>query len=134
MLPTPPFSSGQTLLWHGVYLAAVGFVLFLAPGLPRFFLPFSAELDWWNRVLALPLFNLGILCIGAAQTQSRALIKLSVAMRLWVMAALAAVATLAAVRLVPPIALAIGVVDLISATLTAWALVAERSSDQEAPN
>jgi hypothetical protein len=44
------------------------------------------------------------------------------------------VATLAAVRLVPPIALAIGVVDLISATLTAWALVAERSSDQEAPN
>ncbi len=61
----------------------------------------------------------------------RALIKLSVAMRLWVMAA---VATLAAVRLVPPIALAIGVVDLISATLTAWALVAERSSDQEAPN
>ncbi len=85
-------------------------------------------------MLALPLFNLGILCIGAAQTQSRALIKLSVAMRLWVMAAVAAVATLAAVRLVPPIALAIGVVDLISATLTAWALVAERSSDQEAPN
>ena len=123
MLPTPPFSSGQTLLWHGVYLAAVGFVLFLAPGLPRFFLPFSAELDWWNRVLALPLFNLGILCIGAAQTQSRALIKLSVAMRLWVMAALTA---LVVVRLVPMIALVVGVIDPASAALTAWALTAER--------
>ena len=90
MLRAPAFTSEQTLFWHGAYLAAVALVLFLAPALLRLFLPFPAELDWWNRVLAIPLFNLGILCVGGALTRSRTLIKLSVAMRLWVMAALTA--------------------------------------------
>jgi len=98
MLRAPPFTSEQTLFWHGVYLAAVALVLFLAPALLRFFLPFPAELDWWNRI------------------------KLSVAMRLWVMAALTA---LVVVRLVPVIALVVGLIDLASAPLTTWALVAE---------
>ena len=31
MLRPPPFTSEQTLFWHGVYLAAVALVLFLAP-------------------------------------------------------------------------------------------------------
>ena len=123
MLRAPAFTSEQTLFWHGAYLAAVALVLFLAPALLRLFLPFPAELDWWNRVLALPLFNLGILCVGGAVARSRTLVKLSVAMRLWVMAALTA---LVVVRLVPMIALVVGVIDLASATLTAWALTAER--------
>jgi hypothetical protein len=127
MLRAPPFTSEQTLFWHGVYLAAVALVLFLAPALLRFFLPFPAELDWWNRVLALPLFNLGILCAGGALTRSRTLIKLSVAMRLWVMAALTA---LVVVRLVPVIALVVGVIDLASAVLTTWALAAETQRPQ----
>ena len=123
MLRAPAFTSEQTLFWHGAYLAAVALVLFLAPALLRLFLPFSAELDWWNRVLALPLFNLGILCVGGAVARSRTLVKLSVAMRLWVMAALTA---LVVVRLVPMIALVVGVIDPASAALTAWALTAER--------
>lgn len=127
MLRPPPFTSEQTLFWHGVYLAAVALVLFLAPALLQFFLPFPAELDWWNRVLALPLFNLGILCIGGALTRSRTLIKLSVAMRLWVMAALTA---LVVVRLVPVIALVVGVIDLASPVLTTWALTAETQHPQ----
>ena len=122
MLRAPAFTSEQTLFWHGAYLAAVALVLFLAPALLRLFLPFSAELDWWNRVLALPLFNLGVLCVGGAVARSRTLVKLSVAMRLWVMAALTA---LVAVRLVPMIALVVGVIDLASAGLTWWALTAE---------
>ena len=56
-----PFTSETTLLWHGIYLAALALVLFLAPGLVRLFVPFPVEFDWWNRVLAIPLFNLGIL-------------------------------------------------------------------------
>lgn len=90
MRRAPPFTSEQTLFWHGVYLASVALVLFLAPAVLRLLIPFPAELDWWNRLLALPLFNLGILCIGGALTRSRTIIKLSVAMRLWVMAALTA--------------------------------------------
>jgi hypothetical protein len=117
----PPFTSEQTLFWHGVYLAAVALVLFLAPVL-RFFIPFPAELDWWNRLLALPLFNLGILCVGGAVTRSRTIIKLTVAMRLWVMAALTA---LVVVRLVPAVVLVVGVIDLASAALTVWALAGE---------
>jgi hypothetical protein len=84
MRRAPPFTSEQTLFWHGVYLAAVALVLFLAPAVLRLLIPFPAELDWWNRLLALPLFHLGILCVGGALTRSRTIIKLSVAMRAWV--------------------------------------------------
>jgi len=80
------------------------------------------ELDWWNRVPAVPVFNLGIFCIGAAFTDSRTLIRLSVAMRLSVMAIFAIVV---AIGLMPPIALAIGIIDLVSAALTAQALKVE---------
>jgi hypothetical protein len=122
MRRAPPFTSEQTLFWHGVYLVAVALVLFLAPALLRFFIPFPAELDWWNRLLALPLFNLGILCVGGAVTRSRTIIKLTVAMRLWVMAALTA---LVVIRLVPAVVLVVGVIDLASAALTVWALAGE---------
>jgi hypothetical protein len=122
---TPPFSSGQTLFWHGVYLAATALVLFLLPGIVRSALSLPAESDWWTRVLAVPVFNLGILCVGVAPTRSRPLIKLTVAMRLWVMVTLAA---LVALRLAPAVAIAVGVIDLVSAALTAWALAAERRS------
>jgi hypothetical protein len=83
---------------------------------------FPADLDWWNRGLALPVFNLGVLCIGTAWIKSPLLVGLTVATRLLVMASLA---ILVALRVVPPITLGIGVIDLISATLTIWALAAE---------
>jgi hypothetical protein len=63
----PPFSSSQTLFVHGVYLAAVALSLFLVPGIARSLLALPAEADWWSRLLAVPLFNLGILCIGVAR-------------------------------------------------------------------
>ena len=118
----PFFSGGQTLFWHGVYLAAAALALFLAPGFLRLILPFAAELDWWNRMLAIPLFNQGVLCIAAGRTGSRPLLQLSVATRLWVMAVLA---VLVAVRLAPVVVLVVGLIDLASAALTLWALRAE---------
>jgi hypothetical protein len=117
-----PFSSELTALGHGIYLVAIGLVLFIAPGLLRLFLPFPAEFDWWNRVLALPVFNLGILCIGSAWIKSRPLIKLTVATRLLVTVSLV---TLAVMQIVPPVALGVGMIDLASAALTIWALAAE---------
>lgn len=125
MKSAPPFTGEQTVLGHGIYLAAVALVLFLAPGLLRVFLPFPAELDWWNRVLALPVFNLGVLCAGSAWAKSRLLIKLTAATRLLVMPALL---VLVALRAAPPIALGVGLIDLVSATLTIWALAAEAPS------
>jgi hypothetical protein len=109
MKPAPPFTSEQTVVGHGIYLAAVALVLFLAPGLVRILLPFPPELEWWTRVLALPVFNLGILCIGSAWTGSRPLIKLTAATRLLVMASLVVLVTLHAA---PPIALGVGLIDL----------------------
>jgi hypothetical protein len=103
----------------------VALILFLAPNLVRVILPFPAELDWWNRLLALPVFNLGILCVGSAWAGSQLLIKLSVATRLLVMASLS---VLVAWRAAPPIALGVGVIDLASAALTIWALAAEARS------
>jgi hypothetical protein len=119
----PPFTSEQTVFGHGIYLVAVALGLFLAPGLVRVLLPFSPEVDWWNRILALPVLNLGILCIGVAWIRSRLLIKITAATRLLVMAS---IGTLVALRAAPPIALGVGIIDLVSAALTIWALVAER--------
>ena len=73
MRPAPPFTSEQTLVGHGIYLAAVGLLLFFEPGPLRLVLPFPAEFDWWNRILALPLFNLGLFCLGVAWTSRRRL-------------------------------------------------------------
>jgi hypothetical protein len=65
--PAAPFSSRQTLFWHGIYLAAVARSLFLLPRIARSLLALPAEADWGSRLLAVPLFNLGILCIGVAR-------------------------------------------------------------------
>ena len=118
----PPFTSEQTVFGHGIYLVVVAVVLFLAPGVVRIVLPFPTEFDWWNRILALPVFNLGVFCIGCARLKSKPLIKLATATRVLVMAS---IAVLVALRAVPAIALGVGIIDLISAGLTGWALVTE---------
>jgi hypothetical protein len=119
----PTIYQQQTVFGHGIYLVAVALGLFLAPGLVRVLLPFSPEVDWWNRILALPALNLGILCIGVAWIRSRLLIKVTAATRLLVMVS---IGILVALRAAPPIALGVGIIDLVSAALTVWALVAER--------
>jgi hypothetical protein len=130
MTLVPPFTSTQTVFGHGIYLAAVALVLFLAPGVLRLFIPFPEELDWWNRVLALPVFNLGVLCLGSAWIRSPLLIKLTVATRLLVVAS---VAILVASHVAPPLALGVGLIDLISAMLTIWALAAETRQRRDEP-
>jgi hypothetical protein len=107
---------------HGIYLAAVALILFLAPSVVRLFVPFPAELDWWNRLLALPVFNLGVLCIAIAWTKSKLLIQVTAATRLFVMAV---VTTLVALQIAPPIAIGVGLIDFASAALTIWALAEE---------
>jgi hypothetical protein len=75
--------------------------------------------------LALPVFNLGLFCIGCGLSKSRMLIKLTIAMRTLVMIAVGALVVL---RIAPPLALGIGVVDIASAALTAWAISSEAQS------
>jgi len=118
----PPFTSEQTVFGHGIYLGAAALVLFFVPGVLRAAMPFPQEFDWWNRILALPVFNLGVFCIGAAQVKSKPLIELATATRVLVMVSLA---VLVGLRAVPAIAIGIGVIDLVSAGLTGWALAAE---------
>ena len=122
MKPAAPFSSEQTTIGHGVYLIAIALLLFFAPGALRLVFAFPAEFDWWNRVLALPVFNLGLFCIGCGLVKSRTLIKLTIAMRSLVMVA---VATLVALHVAPPLALGIGAIDIASAALTALAISTE---------
>jgi hypothetical protein len=117
-----PFSSEQTIIGHGVYLIAIALLVFFAPGALRLVFAFPAEFDWWNRVLALPVFNLGLFCIGCGLVKSRTLIKLTIAMRSLVMVA---VATLVALHVAPPLALGIGAIDIASAALTTWAISTE---------
>lgn len=121
----PPFTSARTLLAHGIYLAVVAIVLFFVPGLARILLPMPVAFDWWTRLLAIPLFNFGLLCIGVARSGSLPLFKLSIAMRLGVMPVAAA---LVALRYAPPIILVVGVIDLVSATFTLWSLTTEQDA------
>jgi hypothetical protein len=111
-----PFSSEQTIIGHGVYLMAVALLLFFAPGALRRVFAFPVEFGWWNRILALPVFNLGLFCIASGFLKSRTLIKLTIAMRMLVMVAHTA----------PPLALGIGIIDIASAALTAWAIETPR--------
>jgi hypothetical protein len=55
-----------------IYLAVV--TLFLTPGFLRLIFPFAVVSDWWNRVLAIPLFNLGILCFAVDRERHRAVV------------------------------------------------------------
>jgi hypothetical protein len=116
-----PFSSERTVVGHGAYLIAMALLLFFAPGALRLVFPFPVEFDWWNRILALPVFNLGLFCIGCGFLKSPMLIRLTIAMRTLVMVAVAALVTL---RIAPPLALGIGMIDIASAALTTWAIVA----------
>jgi hypothetical protein len=117
-----PFNSERTIIGHGFYLIAVALLLFFAPGAVRLVFAFPAEFDWWNRILALPVFNLGLFCIGCGLLKSRILFKLTIAMRTLVMVAVGALVVL---RIAPPLALGIGVIDVASAALTAWAMQTE---------
>ncbi len=117
-----PFSSEQTIIGHGVYLIAMALFLFFAPGVLRLVFAFPVEFDWWNRIMALPVFNLGLFCIGCGFLKSRILIKLTIAMRTLVMVAVAALVTF---HIAPPLALGIGIIDIASAALTAWAISTE---------
>ena len=120
-----PFSSEQTIAGHGVYLIAMALLLFFAPGATRLVFAFPAQFDWWNRILALPVFNLGLFCIGCGYLKSRMFIKPTIAMRTLVMIAVSA---LVALQIAPPLALGIGVMDIASAALTAWAIATETPS------
>jgi len=117
-----PFSSERTIVGHGVYLIAVALLLFFVPGALRLIFAFPVEFDWWNRILALPVFNLGLFCIGCGFLKSRMLIKLTIVMRTLVMISVGA---LVALHIAPPLALGIGVIDIASAALTAWAILTE---------
>ena len=119
------FSSERTIIGHGVYLIAMALLLFFAPGALRLVFSFPVEFDWWNRILALPVFNLGLFCVGCGFLKSRMLIKLTVVMRTLVMIA---VGGLVALRIAPPLALGIGIIDIASAALTAWAISTETPS------
>ena len=122
---TAPFSSERTIIGHGVYLIAMALLLFFAPGALRLVFALPSEFDWWNRILALPVFNLGLFCIGCGFLKSRLLIRLTIAMRTLVMVAVGA---LVALHIAPPLALGIGVIDIASAALTAWAISTETQS------
>jgi hypothetical protein len=123
---SPFFTAGQTVSAHGFYLVLVALILFLAPELVRLILPAPAALDWWTRLLALPLLNLGILCVGVGRAGSLPLVKLTVAVRLGVLPALAA---LVGLGLAPMIVLGVGVIDMVSAALTLWGLAAPTRPD-----
>ncbi len=121
-LPEAPFTSAQTLIWFGVYLAIVALALFAVPRqfLSLFWMP--APTDGWVRVLAIPLFNLSVVVIFIGRVGSRELMRLTCITRSWVIPTMA---VLVVAGLTSPVILLFGVVDIVCAALTLWALTTE---------
>jgi hypothetical protein len=108
-------ASASTVYWFGVYIAVVAVALFVAPEVFLKVFWFRESPDIWLRVMAVPLFNLGIMYTAIARHGSPSVIWMTAISRAWAMVAWGA---LVVVGLAPVNILIFAVVDLFGAWLT----------------
>lgn len=114
-----------TVFWFGVYLALIAVLLFAVPGLFLSVLWLPPPSDPWLRVLAVPLFNFGIMYTAMARWAPPAVLRMTAVTRSWVVVAFGALVVLG---LAPPILLLFGVTDLAGALWTFWALQRDKAA------
>jgi hypothetical protein len=115
--------SSKTLLWFGFYLVGMGASFVLAPNLvlAPFGLPATNEV--WIRVVGVLALILAFYYIQVARHELQAFVQWSVYVRASVIVFFSAFVL---AGLVSPILIGFGVVDLVAALATAWALRAEK--------
>ena len=111
--------AGFSVFVFGIYLLALGATLLVAPNalLGLFRLP--ATEDVWIRVVGMLVLYLGAYYIVAALAEQRAFMQATVPLRAGVILFFGAFVF---IGLAPPMLILFGVVDLIGAGWTAWAL------------
>ncbi len=114
-----------TVFWFGAYLALVAVLLFTVPGLFLSVLQLPPPSDPWIRVLAVPVFNFGVMYTAMARWAPSAVLSMTAVTRSWVIVAFGLLVVL---DLAPPIVLLFAVVDLAGALWTFWALKREKAT------
>ncbi len=114
-----------TVFWFGAYLALTAAVLFAAPGLFLAVLGLPPPSDPWLRVLAVPLFNFGLMYTAMARWAPPAVLRMTAVTRSWVILAFGLLVVLG---LAPPILMLFAAADLGGALWTFWALQREKAA------
>lgn len=112
-------SAAKTVLFFGFYLYVVGFTLLLAPNflLATFQLPSTEEV--WIRVVGVLVLAIGFYYHQTGSKNIAAMLPLTVVARIFVFASFVAFVLL---KFVSPMLISFGVVDLLGAAWTWWAL------------
>ena len=124
---TDPVLASRTF---GVYLASAGAGFALAPTLILPLLGLPAPTDSWIRVVGILTAILGMYFIYCAQPGARRFFEATVIARLMFFTG---VATLAVLGLAPPLLVLFGVVDLVGAGWTVYALRATKTLGSAGP-
>jgi hypothetical protein len=114
-----------TVFWFGAYLALTGAVLFTVPGLFLSILQLPPPSDPWLRVLAVPLFNFGLMYTAMARWAPPAVLRMTALTRSWVVLAFGLLVVL---DLAPPVLMLFAAADLAGAFWTFWALRREKAA------
>ncbi len=115
-----------TVFWFGAYLALTAALLFAVPGLFLAVLQLPPPSDPWMRVLAVPLFNFGVMYMAMARRAPPAVLLMTAATRSWVVLAFGLLVVLG---LAPPVVMLFAAADLAGAFWTFWALRRDKASD-----
>ena len=110
--------AATSVLVFGIYLIVIGLGFLLAPNLPLDLLGFPTTTEPWIRVMAMLLLILAYYYIQAARKEMTGFFRLTVHGRASVIVFIAFVV----LDLAQPMLIMFGVVDLIAAIWTAWAL------------
>ena len=111
--------AATSVLVFGIYLVVIGLGFLLAPNLPLDLLGFPTTTEPWIRVMAMLLLILAFYYIQAARNEMTAFFRLTVPGRASVIVFFIAFVVL---DLAQPMLIMFGVVDLLAAIWTAWAL------------
>ena len=111
--------AARSVYVFGIYLIVAGGVLIGSPNTLLAILQLPPTTEPWVHVLGIPVMSIGMLHVSSARADLVPFFRASVWVRFFVLAALT---VLAALRLIPPILIGLGVIDAAGATWTRIAL------------
>ncbi len=116
-------NSAKSVFFFGVYLAIAGATLVLIPDLVLQMLGLPAPTEGWIRVVGVLTMVIASFCMQAGRANLTPFFQWTVYSRCFVFLCFLG---LVLFRLVPPIVLVFGIVDLAGASWTAWTLRASQ--------
>jgi hypothetical protein len=115
--------AARSIYVFGFYLIATGGILIGAPNALLALIGLPPTTDPWIRVLGVAVMAIGLLHVACGRSEQTGFFRASVTSRVFVFVAFVA---LAAMKLIPPVIILFGVVDLAGA---AWTRISLRTAE-----